>query len=318
MSFQLPETADIEAISRLLEEKEKWLSRGKKGVERYRQPYEAVRHLRAKSVDVSGDVVRIGEPGELSADDRQLVYETLRNFMPWRKGPFEIFGIEIDAEWRSERKWNRLAPFLPDLRGKLIADVGSNNGYYMFRMARFEPRGVIGFEPYIQHYYNFKTMNSWAGFDNLRTVLLGVEHIGLYESCFDVVFLMGILYHRSSPIDVLQDIRKAMTPGGTLIVESQGIPGDGPHALFPEKTYAKVPGTYFVPTGRCLINWLKRAGFEQVELFCSHPMSSREQRRTEWMVFESYEDFIDAKNPALTVEGYPAPVRLFARARKKG
>jgi tRNA (mo5U34)-methyltransferase len=44
-------------------------------------------------------------------------------------------------------------------------------------------------------------------------------------------------------------------------------------------------------------------------------MSSKEQRRTEWMDFESYDDFIDKSDPALTVEGYPAPIRIFAKAK---
>jgi tRNA (mo5U34)-methyltransferase len=127
---------------------------------------------------------------------------------------------------------------------------------------------------------------------------------------------MGILYHRVSPVQVLKDIKTAMRPGGTLIVESQGISGAAPVALFPEKTNGKVPGTYFVPTGACLGNWLKRAGFSEVEFFCSHPMSNLEQRRTEWMVFESFDDFIAPNNPALTVEGYPAPVRLYVKAVK--
>ena len=92
------------------------------------------------------------------------------------------------------------------------------------------------------------------------------------------------------------------------------IPGKEAWALFPEQRYAKVPGTYFVPTGACLANWLSRAGFTETKIFYSHPMSSREQRRTEWMVFESYEDFIDKTDPSLTMEGYPAPIRIFARA----
>jgi tRNA (mo5U34)-methyltransferase len=45
-------------------------------------------------------------------------------------------------------------------------------------------------------------------------------------------------------------------------------------------------------------------------------MSSEEQRRTPWMTFESYEDFIDKDNPALTIEGYPAPRRVFFKAEK--
>jgi len=307
--------ADHRAIRTLLQEKEHWLGLGKKGVERFRQPYEGVKHIRAQHCDFSGDVVKIGGADELSEADNAKVYKTMRDFMPWRKGPFEVFGINIDAEWRSERKWNRVLPELPDLRGKIVADIGCNNGYYMFRMAQHNPKLVLGFEPYLQHYFAFKTLNAFAGARNLSVELLGVEHMPLFPDCFDVVFLMGILYHRSSPVDVLRDIRSAMSPEGVLIVESQGIPGDDPQALFPEHRYAKVPGTYFVPTGACLANWLSRAGFADVKIFYSHPMSSEEQRRTEWMVFESYEDFIDKSDPPLTVEGYPAPVRIFAKAR---
>ncbi|KPK24482.1 MAG: tRNA (mo5U34)-methyltransferase [Desulfobacterales bacterium SG8_35_2] len=298
----------------LLQDKAQWLTQGKKGVERFRLPYESVQHIRAAQYDFSGDVVKIGGPGELSGQDREKVYKAMRDFMPWRKGPFNVFGIGIDAEWRSERKWNRILPALPDLQGKIVADIGCNNGYYMFRMAHYKPKLVMGFEPYLQHYFTFKTLNRFAGCENLFCELLGVEHIGLYKRSFDVVFLMGILYHRSSPVELLREIRTAMKPGGVLLVESQGIPGTEPVALFPEQRYAKVPGTYFVPTGACLANWLSRAGFTEVQIFFSHPMSSQEQRRTDWMVFESYDDFVDKNNPTLTKEGYPAPIRIFARA----
>jgi len=306
--------AERSAIGDLLQEKERWLGLGKKGIELFRQNYESVRHIRADHCDFSGDVVKIGSAQELSGRDTEKVYKAMRRFMPWRKGPFEIFGTSIDAEWRSERKWNRVMPELPGMKGKIVADIGCNNGYYMFRMSHHQPELVLGFEPYLQHYYTFKTLNSFASVPNLFCELLGVEHIILFRNSFDIVFLMGILYHRSSPVEVLRDIRAAMKPGGVLIVESQGIPGDEPVALFPDKSYAKAPGTYFVPSGACLANWLSRAGYSRVRLFFSHPMSSFEQRRTEWMTFESYEDFIDKNDPALTVEGYPAPVRLYARA----
>lgn len=289
----------------------------KKGIIRYRQPFEKIKHLRAEYLDFTGDAVTIGRRHELGDQEHAAVMAAMRNLMPWRKGPFAVFGTEIDAEWRSERKWNRLLPALPDLKGKTIADIGSNNGYYLFRMAAHQPRLALGFEPYIHHHFTFKTLNSLAGQDNLKSEMLGVEQIGLFENCFDVIFMMGILYHRISPIEVLKETLKAMVPGGTLIIESQAIPGEAPIALFPEKTYAKVPGTYFVPTGPCLGNWLKRAGFTKVEQFCSHPMDSNEQRCTSWMNFESYENFISPDNPQLTIEGYPAPIRVFIKARKK-
>ena len=310
----LPGSAKRKKILELRLENNRKLNSNKKGFLSYREPFQSVNHLRAQSLDLSTDVVRIGNADDINRSDREKVHTVLRRFMPWRKGPFQVFGIDIDAEWQSNRKWDRLQPVLPDLKGKVIADVGCNNGYYMFRMAHHEPRAVIGFEPYHHHYFTFLTLNSFAGLKNLYMELLGVEHLGLYEKCFDVIFLMGIIYHRISPVEMLKEVKNSMRPGGTLILESQAIPGDDPVALFPKERYAKVPGTYFVPTAACLSNWLMRVGFSDVDVFCSHPMTNKEQRRTDWMVFESYDDFIDAENPELTVEGYPAPLRVFVRA----
>lgn len=307
---------DHRGITEIHEQRQRWVNQKKKGFLRYRTPFEHLNGYRAKYTDCTSDTVTIGQAEELDSENRRVIREQLRCFMPWRKGPFSVFGIEVDAEWRSERKWNRLTERLPDLNGKIVADIGCNNGYYMFRMAPFKPRLVLGFEPSVQHYYCFKALNGMARFDNLDIDLLGVEHLSLFPQGFDVIFLMGIIYHQSSPIELLKNVYGALTPGGTLLLESQAIPGAEPVALFPERTYAKVPGTYFVPTGAALTNWLLRAGFNRVEQFCSHPMSSTEQRRTEWMEFESYQDYVDPDDPTLTVEGYPAPWRVFLSAVK--
>ncbi len=305
--------ADHDEILALRRDYLKKLQSDKKGVVAHRLPFESVRHLKASCLDFANDVVTIGRREDLSRDEFDLVTKVMRGFMPWRKGPYNIFGIDIDAEWRSCRKWDRVLPFLPDIKDKIVADIGASNGYYMFRMVPHRPQAVIGFEPYLQHYFTFQTLNNFAGCDNLHMEFLGVEHLGRFAAAFDVVFLMGILYHRISPIESLKEVKKSMKRGGVLMVESQAIPGDEPVALFPERRYAKAPGTYFIPTARCLKNWMLRAGFIDVEIFCTHPMSSKEQRQTEWMTFESYTDFIDPQNPSLTVEGYPAPLRVFLK-----
>ena len=315
LSYFGPEI-DRHLITKIHDQRQRWVNQQKKGFLRYRRPCEQLSAYRAAYTDCGSDQVTIGRADEVDPPSRREIKEQLRSFMPWRKGPFSIFGVDVDAEWRSERKWNRLQDRLPDLKGKVVADIGCNNGYYMFRMVPFKPRLVLGFEPSVQHYYCFKALNAMAGFDNLDIDLLGVEHVALFPQSFDVIFLMGIIYHRISPIELLKDLFTALKPGGMLIIESQAIPGSEPIALFPERTYAKVPGTYFVPTGKALENWLLRSGFSQVELFCSHPMSSDEQRQTEWMKFESYLDYIDPDDPSLTVEGYPAPWRIFLSALK--
>jgi tRNA (mo5U34)-methyltransferase len=309
-------TADTLRLQQILNEKSAWIRQNKKGFIRYRELLQTVQDLRASSCDFSGDVVRIGTPDDLTASQRQRVYKVLRGLMPWRKGPFSVFGVDIDAEWRSERKWNRIVPELPPLAGKVIADIGCNNGYYMFRLAEFGPAFVLGFEPYVHHYYTFQTLNTFARQPNLQIEPLGIEHLGMFSDCFDVIFCLGILYHRASPVDALRDLFFALKPGGWLFVESQAVPGTEPVALFPRHTYAKAPGTWFVPTAACLHNWVTRVGFQEAKIFCEHPMSNNEQRRTSWMNFESFEDFIDNNNPNLTIEGYPAPRRVFLKAKK--
>ncbi len=315
LSF-LPKTSNLDGIQKVHLERQNWVNQMKKGFLRYREPYALLSQFKTQNIQCDKDVVTIGKHHEVNTKERGIIENNLRSFMPWRKGPFSIFGIDIDAEWRSERKWQRLLPQLPDLKDKMIADIGCNNGYYMFRMSPFKPRCVLGFEPSVQHYFCFKSLNAMAGLPELHIDLLGVEHINLFPETFDVIFLMGIIYHRASPIDVLRDIYTALRPGGMLILESQAIPGDTAIALFPKKTYAKVPGTYFVPTAECLANWMHRAAFQEIECFDSHPMSSNEQRKTDWMTFESYSDFVKADDPTQTVEGYPAPLRVFLSGRK--
>lgn len=313
---ELPRHNRLE-LQEILAKGDALLASGKKGVVRYRDLCAGIEDLHAGHLELAGDTVTIGRADELTAAERTRLHRTLKGFMPWRKGPFNLFGIAIDAEWQSQRKWRRLQPALPDLAGQVVADIGCNNGYYMFRMVPHQPRLVIGFEPLLHHHFTFRALNSMAGCANLVSELLGVEHLGRFERFFDTVFMMGILYHRISPLEVLKDAHQALKPGGTLLVESQAIPGEAPVALFPEATYGKAPGTWFVPTGPCLVNWLKRAGFAGVELFCQHPMDASEQRRTEWMAFESYADFLDPADPGRTIEGYPAPWRVFARAVKQ-
>jgi tRNA (mo5U34)-methyltransferase len=310
------EAADHQPIEAVLAEKNLWHQR--KSVDPFKEALAKLEPFKAKSVDLSGDCIQIGEASEISEQERELLRETLRVFMPWRKGPFNLFGIEVDAEWRSYRKWNRIKPYLPDLEGKVIADIGCNNGYYMFRMSHYNPRFVLGVDPTLRFNYAFKSLNHLAGRENLAFELLGVEHMKHFIESFDVIFLMGILYHHPSPVEILKDLFGALKPGGDLIIETQTIPGEESLALFPEKRYAKVPGTYFVPTDLCLENFVKRAGYTDVDLFDTHPMSPEEQRRTEWMVFESYSDYLDPEDSTRTIEGYPAPHRSYLKARKRG
>lgn len=309
--------ADHAALVAIRSEKLAWVNQQKKGFLRYREPFLRLSQWQAQHCRFDCDTVTIGAGEEVSDEERSTIRQQLRAFMPWRKGPFSVFGTTIDAEWRSDLKWNRVREVLPDLRGKIVADVGCNNGYYMFRMAAGHPRFVLGLEPSVQHYYCFKALNAMAGCSTMEIELLGAEHLHLFGPSFDLIFLMGVIYHRPSPIDTLRALLSALKPGGMMILETQAIPGESPVALFPDRTYAKVPGTFFVPTASCLVNWVNKAGFGNVSLFSRHPMTADIQRKTEWMTFESFSDYLDPADCSRTIEGYPAPLRLFLKAEKR-
>lgn len=310
----LPETPHLPDIQHVIQIRNGWLRRD--SVRHQIKAMERLCSCKAQHLDFSGSQVIIGAGKERTQHQQNKIRTDLQTFMPWRKGPFSVFGIHIDAEWRSNWKWDRLQSELPELNGKNILDVGCNNGYYMFRMAHHNPRFVLGIDPTVPTHLAFRALNGMAGVPCLHHELLGVEHVHLFPDCFDVIFLMGILYHHPSPLDILKQVRCALKPGGTLLLETQGIPGNEPVALFPVKRYARVPGTYFVPTGPCVENLMKRAGFKGVKIFDSHPMSDEEQRKTDWMVYQSYNDFLDPDDATRTVEGYPAPIRIYARAAR--
>ena len=267
-------------------------------------------------LDASGPVVKIDVEGVSDGRDRGALEATLRGLGPWRKGPFEVCGIPIDAEWRSDWKWERIAPHLVPLGDKRVADIGCNNGYYMFRMAAEHPREVIGFEPVERHWQTFSLLNRMAGATCLTFERRGWEALGDYPAAFDVVLCLGILYHHTDPSAILRRCHSALVSGGQLVIDCQGIPGDEPVALTPRGRYAGASGVWHVPTASCLEHWLARANFRAIEWIHNAPLSPDEQRATLWAPGKSLVDFLDSQDPTRTVEGYAAPRRFYLKARK--
>ncbi|WP_419168234.1 tRNA 5-methoxyuridine(34)/uridine 5-oxyacetic acid(34) synthase CmoB [Halobacteriovorax sp.] len=245
--------------------------------------------------------------------------ETAKELIPWRKGPFQIGELDIDAEWRSDKKWERLKESLPDLKDKVVLDVGCNNGYYMFEMAKQDPKLVIGIDPVMHNQAQFDFINHFKGHDNLKFELFGIEDLPNFRSFYDVIFSMGVLYHHRHPLEQLISIREALVPGGEMIMETIGIPGEDSTCLFPEDRYSKMRNVWFLPTLACLKNWINRTGFIDIEVLSVSTTNFEEQRKTPWCPppHQSLEDFLDDNDKSKTVEGYPAPVRFCIKAKKK-
>ena len=67
---------------------------------------------------------------------------------------------------------------------------------------------------------------------------------------------------------------------------------------------------WFVPTIGTLEQWLNRCGFQNVRVIDESVTTTNEQRKTEWMPFDSLEDAIDKSDPSKTIEGLPALKRV--------
>lgn len=280
----------------------------------FRKSLELVKGITSSKQILNGPVVTLGDKKELSQEQKKDLIDSLKAFIPWKKGPFCIFGELIDAEWRSDLKWERIRPHISGLKQKIVADIGCHNGYFMYRMAAENPELVIGFEPYPKHLFNFQLLQQLSPCSNLAFELLGVEHIDLYPQFFDTVFCLGILYHHTDPVGLLRKIYQSLKPQGELIIDCQGIPGEDDIALFPAGRYAQARGIWFLPSLKCLNNWLVRTRFRKIECFYKSPLSTEEQRTTPWAPIDSLEDFLDPHDKTKTKEGYPAPWRFYVKA----
>ncbi|MBP6497392.1 MAG: DUF1698 domain-containing protein, partial [Campylobacteraceae bacterium] len=118
------------------------------------------------------------------------------------------------------------------------------------------------------------------------------------------------------PIATLKALYSGLNPDGELILDTFMIDGDEQFALCPAKTYSKIPNVYFVPTINALKNWLERAKFRDIEILEIKKTNASEQRKTEWIQGESLENFLDPENENLTIEGYPAPKRVYIKAKR--
>ena len=253
--------------------------------------------------------VRIGDKQTVAESTRAEMIEQLQHFHPWRKGPYQFLGIELDTEWRSDWKWDRVLPHIQSLKGRTVLDVGGGNGYHGWRMQGAGAKLVIGIDPTRVFAMQYLVMQRYIRSTQHYVLPIGIEEMPENSHCFDTVFSMGVLYHRRSPLDHLYELRSCLRSGGELVLETLVIEGDVQDVLMPEARYAKMRNVWFIPSVDMMSLWLERCGFRTVKCVDKTMTSLDEQRVTDWMHFESLADFLDPKDRSKTIEGYPSPLR---------
>jgi tRNA (mo5U34)-methyltransferase len=258
--------------------------------------------------------VKVGVAADIS-ESRQLNLEkTLKKLHPWRKGPYHLFGIHVDTEWRSDWKWQRLKDHISPLKNRMVLDVGCGNGYHCWRMLAAGARLVVGIDPYLLNVMQFHAIRKLYGEAPVYVLPLRLEDVPAGIGIFNTVFSMGVLYHRRSPIDHLLELKACLHPGGELVLETLIIEGREGEVLLPPGRYASMRNVWFLPSCDTLISWMLRCGFSNVRVLDISKTTLEEQRTTEWMPFHSLKDFIDPDNMDLSCEGLPAPIRAIFTA----
>ncbi len=315
---QQPDTAETLShwIEQLPEQIERGLNEKRYGdLPRWKSVLEQLPHWPVATVQLNQSTITLQTDPKLDPAQQQAFKTLLQGLHPWRKGPFNLFGVDIDTEWRSDWKWDRLKNGIERLAGKKVLDIGCGSGYHCWRMRGAGAELVIGIDPTPLFIVQFFALQHYIQDHRVTVLPMVIEHLPEKLRFFDTVFSMGVLYHRRSPFDHLLELRDALCSGGELVLETLVIDGAEGEVLVPEGRYARMGNVWFLPSCATLELWLRKVGFKDVKILDVTTTTIQEQRSTEWMTFYSLQQFLDPEDNSKTIEGYPAPRRAIFSAK---
>ncbi|WP_417513473.1 tRNA 5-methoxyuridine(34)/uridine 5-oxyacetic acid(34) synthase CmoB [Marinobacter sp.] len=283
---------------------------------RWQSALDSLPNISGTTSELNTSAITLGSATTLNFSQQEALESGLRGLMPWRKGPFDFFGTHIDTEWRSDWKWDRVSPYLSDLKGRRILDVGCGSGYHCWRMLGEGAGRVIGIDPGLLFMFQFLSVKRYLPEAPVDLLPIRMEDLPEGLETFDTTFSMGVLYHRRSPLDHLLELKGTLRRGGELVLETLIVDGPEGYSLMPEDRYGQMRNVWFLPSCDTLLRWLDRTGFRNARVVDVSATSTDEQRSTDWMRFNSLQDFLDPDNPERTIEGYPGPKRATIIAEK--
>lgn len=234
---------------------------------------------------------------------------------PWRKGPYKINSIDIDTEWKSYLKWNRIHKHI-NLNNKTILDIGCGSGYFLYLMKYFGAKHIVGVDPMELFLFQFLVSNHFCKEKSICFVPAKWQQFNHFDHAFDIIFCMGVLYHQKEPETLLNMTFKNLKKTGQIILETLIVPDSFHPYLMPKSRYANMRNVYFLPTISETENWLSDAGYKDIKCIDISTTTEEEQRKTVWSEGYSLTESLDPLDPNLTIEGHPRPRRALFIAKK--
>ena len=313
-SKQCPESKLSSLYGQLIDTSRQALSVNNGNIPKWEKAIESIKTQQQGKVQYATPYLKINSQNI----DKEQLESSLKQLMPWRKGPYQIGDLQLDSEWRGDMKWDRIVPHIQSLKEKTVLDVGSGNGYFTYLMALSGAEIALGIEPFLLFNYQYQAIRSLISIpENTFVLPLKLEQIP-NEAVFDTVFSMGVLYHQKDHKLHLQQLKNVMIKGGELVLETLVINAIHGEQIVPEDRYARMRNVWCLPSTDTLRTWLEQAGFSDIKLVDVTITTPEEQRATHWIGnnTQSLQDFLDPNDDSLTIEGLPAPKRAIFVCQK--
>jgi tRNA (mo5U34)-methyltransferase len=282
----------------------------------WQNSFDSLLNVKSSRTDLGLDTITFGDSKDVSSEQKALLASQLKELCPWRKGPFSVFGIHIDTEWRSDWKWSRISPHV-QLKDKLVLDIGCGNGYYALRMQAMGAKLVLGVDPSWHYIFQFHALQKYSSLQQKTFVLpFSFEELPEKIPSFDTIFSMGVLYHRQEPQVHLEQVYSKLAKKGQFVLETLIIDDEDADVLIPNERYANMRNVWLLPSIELLKTWLTEAGFVSIQVVDTTMTTVEEQRQTAWMTRYSLAQALNPDDHNRTIEGYPAPLRTTIIASK--
>jgi len=205
---------------------------------------------------------------------------------------------------------------LPDLHGKSVLDIGAYDGFFSFAAERLGASRVVSLDHYVWSADMTAYMKDWREsrrtgapippphetrhwrpeelpgrrpFDAARALLGSrVEPVvGDFMTMdlaplgqFDVVLLLGVLYHLEEPLQGMRRVASLTAPGGVAVIETEaveimGLPDMAFCEFFPGAELNNDASNWWAPNGKALEGLCRAAGFREVSLLQDPPLKAR-------------------------------------------
>ena len=161
-------------------------------------------------------------------------------------------------------RWADLVGAVPvDLSGKRILDIGCADGFYTLELARRNALEVVAVDSWKKHIIRVEWLREHFDLHNITPVVGNIEQITVERiGRFDMVFMLGLLYHLKDPLTGLEVVSEL---SNVLYLETISVFDEERPYLYlkpPQEGAHQV--SKWIPTTRCIREMLKMVGYDEI------------------------------------------------------